>query len=48
MTMTPPQLAIYKKILSAARTIGPLTEDPNKTFSVIGRSACAIGVRVLL
>jgi len=44
MTMTPPQLAIYKKILSAARTIGPFTEDPKKTSIHLARRSAFAGV----
>ena len=44
MTMTPPQLAIYKKILSTARTIGPFTEDPKKTSIHLARRSAFAGV----
>ena len=44
MTMTPPQLAIYKKILSAARTIGPFTEDPKKTSIHLNRKTAFAGI----
>ena len=42
VTMTPPVRAVYKQLLSAAKRIGPFTEDPKKTsIHLIRRSAFA-------
>jgi len=44
MTMTPPQRAIYEKLVSVARTIGPFTEDPKKTSIHLTRRSAFAGV----
>ena len=44
MTMTPAQRAIYKRLLKAARTVGPFTEDPKKTSIHLTRKSAFAGV----
>ena len=44
MTMTRPQRAIYERILGAARTIGPFTEDVKKTSIHLTRKSAFAGV----
>ena len=44
MTMTPPQAAIYKRLLAAARAIGPVKEDPKKTSIHLARRSAFAGV----
>jgi len=43
-TMTPPQRAIYKRLLSAVRAIGAFTEDPKKTSIHLMRKSAFAGV----
>jgi hypothetical protein len=44
MTMTPPQTAIYKQLLTAVKAIGPFTEDPKKTSIHLTRTTAFAGV----
>jgi len=44
MTMTPAQRAIYVRLLNAARTVGPFTEDPKKTSIHLTRKSAFAGV----
>ena len=44
VTMTPPVRAIYKRLLSSAKTIGPFTEDPKKTSIHLTRRAAFAGI----
>jgi len=44
LTMTPPQRAIYTRLLKAARTIGPFAEDPKKTSIHLTRKTAFAGV----
>ena len=44
MTMTPAQRAIYMRLLKAARTVGPFTEDPKKTSIHLTRKSAFAGV----
>jgi len=44
LTMTPPQRAIYTRLLKAARTVGPFTEDPKKTSIHLTRKTAFAGV----
>ncbi len=44
MTMTPPQAAIYQRLLAAAKSVGPFTEDPKKTSIHLARKSAFAGV----
>jgi hypothetical protein len=44
ITMTPSQRAIYRRILDAARSIGPFTEDPKKTSIHLARKSAFAGI----
>ena len=44
VTMTPPQRAIYERLLAAARAIGPFREDPKKTSIHLTRKTAFAGV----
>ncbi len=44
MTMTAPQLAIYERILTVVKAIGPFTEDPKKTSIHLTRTSAFAGV----
>ena len=44
VTMTPPVRAIYKRLLSTAKTIGPFTEDPKKTSIHLTRRSAFAGI----
>jgi hypothetical protein len=44
MTLTPSQRAIYERLISAARTIGPFREDPKKTSIHLTRKSAFAGV----
>jgi hypothetical protein len=44
MTMTPPQTAIYKQLLTAVKAIGPFKEDPKKTSIHLTRKSAFAGV----
>src|SRR5437879_13649501 len=42
--MTPPQRAIYERLLAAARAVGPFREDPKKTSIHLTRRSAFAGV----
>ena len=44
VTMTPPVRAIYQRLLSAAKAIGPFTEDPKKTSIHLTRRSAFAGI----
>lgn len=44
LTMTPAQRAIYRQLLSAARSIGPFEEDRKKTSIHLTRKSAFAGV----
>jgi len=44
VTMTPPQRAIYKRLLAAAKAIGPFEEDPKKTSIHLTRRSAFAGI----
>jgi hypothetical protein len=44
MTLTPSQRAIYERLISTARTIGPFREDPKKTSIHLTRKSAFAGV----
>jgi hypothetical protein len=44
LTMTPAQRAIYKRLLGAAKAIGPFTEDPKQTSIHLMRRSAFAGV----
>lgn len=44
MTMTPPVRAIYERLLSAAKAIGPFKEDPKTTSIHLTRRSAFAGV----
>ena len=44
VTMTPPVRAIYKRLLSTAKAIGPFAEDPKKTSIHLTRRSAFAGV----
>src|SRR5437762_14106037 len=44
MTLTPSQRAIYRRLISAARTIGSFREDPKKTSIHLTRKSAFAGV----
>lgn len=44
VTMTPPMRAVYKRLLSTAKKIGPFTEDPKKTSIHLTRRSAFAGI----
>ena len=44
VTMTPPVRAIYQRLLSAAKAIGPFTADPKKTSIHLTRRSAFAGI----
>lgn len=44
LAMTPAQRAIYKRLVAAARSIGPFKEDPRKTSIHLTRRSAFAGV----
>jgi hypothetical protein len=44
VTMTAPQLAIYERILTVVKAIGPFKEDPKKTSIHLTRTSAFAGV----
>ena len=42
--MTAPQLAIYERILTVVKAIGPFKEDPKKTSIHLTRTSAFAGV----
>jgi Domain of unknown function (DUF5655) len=44
VTMTPPVRAIYKRLLSTAKAIGPFMEDPKKTSIHLTRRSAFAGI----
>jgi hypothetical protein len=44
MTMTPPQAAIYERLIAAAKAIGPFAEEPKKTSIHLVRKSAFAGV----
>jgi hypothetical protein len=44
VTMTPPVRAIYQRLLSTVKAIGPFTEDPKKTSIHLTRRSAFAGI----